>query len=95
MLAYIQLYTCTLIETIHIIHTYIHTVAMQQAGTAAGNIAKYLKSSNSSDGLSIFKYLPLGEMLTLGQGDGSINRRSLSDGGRNSICICTCMFKSM
>ena len=45
---------------------YIHTVAMQQAGTVAGNIAKYLKSSNSSDGLSIFKYLPLGEMLTLG-----------------------------
>ena len=48
------------------IHMYIHTVAMQQAGTVAGNIAKYLKSSNSSDGLSIFKYLPLGEMLTLG-----------------------------
>eukprot|EP01035_Chromulina_nebulosa_P025058 gene25058-32670_t len=56
---------------------------MQQAGTVAGNIAKYLKSSNSSDGLSIFKYLPLGEMLTLGITDGAIS--SLGALGRRVV----------
>eukprot|EP01036_Dinobryon_divergens_P028614 gene28614-37590_t len=54
-----------------------------KAGTVAGNIAKYLKSSNSSDGLSIFKYLPLGEMLTLGITDGAIS--SLGALGRRVV----------
>eukprot|EP00597_Dinobryon_sp_UTEXLB2267_P004609 CAMPEP_0170065156 /NCGR_PEP_ID=MMETSP0019_2-20121128/5350_1 /TAXON_ID=98059 /ORGANISM="Dinobryon sp., Strain UTEXLB2267" /LENGTH=494 /DNA_ID=CAMNT_0010271957 /DNA_START=61 /DNA_END=1545 /DNA_ORIENTATION=- len=57
-------------------------VAMQQAGTTAGNLAKWLKSNatGSSEAqqpraqrLEAFKYLPLGEMLTLGMTDGAIS----------------------
>ena len=44
----------------------LHVVAMQQAGTVASNVAKFLKTNTSADGLSKFSYLPLGEMLTLG-----------------------------
>jgi NADH dehydrogenase FAD-containing subunit len=54
-------------------------VAMQQAGTAASNLVKYLtfnatdsEALPSNERMSSFKYLSLGEMLSLGLTDGAI-----------------------